>query len=115
VIALTNDETRRDRLAAMAMQGLMANPALTEESAEEIAAYAYRQADCMIARGNRPQRSGFGVCDDNSLTVHPEDIARDSAAALDAIADKADGHLLSGHVSLIRSAATRIREFWDLT
>lgn len=43
----------RDYIAIQAMAGLSANPDLTDRSFDEIADFAYRQADAMIERSEK--------------------------------------------------------------
>ena len=43
----------RDYIAIQAMTGLCANPQLTERGFDEIADFAYRQADAMIERSEQ--------------------------------------------------------------
>ena len=43
----------RDYIAIQAMTGFCANPQLTERGFDEIADYAYRQADAMIKRSEK--------------------------------------------------------------
>ena len=43
----------RDYIAIQAMTGLCANPDLTDHSFDEIADFAYRQADAMIKRSEQ--------------------------------------------------------------
>ena len=45
--------TIRDYIAIQAMTGFCANPDLTERGFDEIADFAYRQADAMIERSEK--------------------------------------------------------------